>query len=62
MISNEQLAAAYGGKIPPEGVIRGLKLNYSYNEEKEGILSEYFKDGNNLESQLQAFNMIKNDT
>ena len=39
MISNEQLMQAYGGKIPPEGVIRGLKLNYSYDAEKEGILT-----------------------
>ena len=61
MISDEQLMQAYGGKLPPEGVRRALKLNYSYNEEKEGILSELFKDGNNLEKQLQAFNMIRND-
>ncbi len=61
MISDEQLTAAYGGKIPPEGVRRALKLNYGYLEEKEGILSELFKDGNNLEKQAQAFAMIKND-
>ncbi|BCV02561.1 MAG: hypothetical protein CM15mV54_560 [Caudoviricetes sp.] len=35
MISDEQLMQAYGGKLPPEGVRRALKLNYSYNEEKK---------------------------
>ena len=30
MISDEQLTAAYGGKIPPEGVRIALKLNYVY--------------------------------
>ena len=61
MLSNEQLAAGYGGKLPPEGLIKGLKLNYAYDEEKENRLSELFRDGNNLEKQAQAFYMIKND-
>ena len=30
MISDEQLMQAYGGKLPPEGVRRALKLNYSF--------------------------------
>nr|BAR33382.1 hypothetical protein [uncultured Mediterranean phage uvMED] len=61
MISDEQLMAAYGGKLPAEGARRALKLNYGYLEDKEGQLNELFKDGNNLEKQAQAFYMIKND-
>ena len=60
MLSDEQLTAGFGKPVP-EGLKKGLKLNYAYNEEKEGILSELFKDGNNLEKQAQAFYMIKND-
>ena len=30
MISDEQLAAAYNGKLPAEGLRRGLKMNYAY--------------------------------
>ena len=60
MIDDEQLIRAYGPKLP-EGVKTALKLNYSYLEDKEGQLHDLFKYGNNLEKQLQAFWMIKND-
>ena len=60
MLSDEQLTAAFGKPVP-EGLKKGLKLNYAYNEEKENALSELFRDGNNLEKQAQAFYMIKND-
>ena len=60
MIGDDQLERAYGPKLP-QGVKTALKMNHSYLEEKEGILSELFRDGNNLEKQAQAFYMIKND-
>ena len=60
MLSDETLEAALG-KLP-EGLRKGLKMNYALDiDGKESQLREYFKDGNNLESQLQAFDLIKND-
>ena len=56
----EQIQAAYGGKVP-EGVIRKLSLTKTWDEDKEGRLRELFSDGNNLQNQLEAFNMIRND-
>ena len=41
MIGDDQLERAYGNKLP-EGVKTALKMNHSYLEEKEGILSELF--------------------
>ena len=55
----EQIQAAFGGKVP-EGVIRKLSLTKDYIE-KEEILKELFDDGWNLEKQLQAFIMIRDD-
>ena len=55
----EQIQAAFGGKVP-EGVIRKLSLTKDYIE-KEEILKELFDDGWNLEKQLQAFVMIRDD-
>ena len=60
MIGDDQLIRAYGPKLP-EGVKTALKLNYSYLEDKEGQLHDLFKYGNNLEKQLEAFYMIRND-
>ena len=61
MLSNETLEAALG-KLPPEGLRKALKLNYALDiDGKESAVRELFKDGNNLEKQLQAFNMIRND-
>ena len=59
-ISMDQIVRAYGDKIP-EGLVTALKLTYAYDEEKEGRLHDLFKYGNNLEKQLEAFNMIRND-
>ena len=59
MISDEQLAAAYGGKLPAEGLRRGLKMNYAYIPEEDQV-NELLSDGNNLEKQVQAFNLIAN--
>ena len=61
MIDDEQLIRAYGPKLP-EGVKTALKLNHSYLEDKEGQLHDLFKYGNNLEKQLEAFYMIRNDS
>jgi hypothetical protein len=56
----EQIQAAYGGKVP-EALIRKLALTKDWDDAKESKLRELFSDGNNLEKQLEAFNMIKND-
>ena len=56
----EQIQAAYGGKVP-EGVIRKLALTKDYLDDKEDVLRDLFDDSQNLEKQLQAFMMIRND-
>ena len=56
----EQIQAAYGGKVP-DGVIRKLALTKDWDDAKEGKLRELFEDSQNLEKQLQAFMMIRND-
>ena len=56
----EQIQAAYGGKVP-EGVIRKLALTKDYLGDKEDVLRDLFDDSQNLEKQLQAFMMIRND-
>ena len=55
----EQIQAAYGGKVP-EALIRKLALTKDFIP-KELQLRELLSDGNNLEKQLQAFNMIRED-
>ncbi len=54
----EQIQNAYGGKVP-EGVIRKLALTKDYIP-LEDRLDELFDDGLNLDSQLEAFNLIRN--
>ena len=61
MIDDEQLLRAYGDKLP-QGLKTALKMNHSYLDDKEGQLHDLFKYGNNLEKQLEAFNMIRNDS
>ena len=56
----EQIQAAYGGNVP-EPLIRKLSLTKDWDDAKESQLRELLSDGNNLEKQLQAFNMIKED-
>jgi len=56
----EQIQQAYGGRVP-EALIRKLALTKDWDDAKESQLRELFSDGNNLEKQAQAFNMIKND-
>ena len=42
-------------------MIRKLALTKDWDDAKETKLRELFSDGNNLESSIEAFNMIKND-
>ena len=58
MISNDQLERAFPNL--PQGLNKALKLNYAYDPELEGQVSELAKDGNNLEKQLQLFHLIRN--
>ena len=55
----EQLQEKLGNV--PEGVVRKLALQKDWDEAKEGRLRELFEDGNNLEAQLEAFKMIRDD-
>ena len=48
------------GHALPDGVIQALKLQRDWDP-REAKLKELFKDGWNLEKQLEAFNMIRND-
>ena len=59
MIRDEDLVDINGRAIP-EGVKQALKLRYGYDQ-KEEVLRELFKDAWNLEAQLEAFKMIRDD-